>query len=131
MRWLMNLLLILTIVFTTGCSSGRLDNGILTGHVDIGPLLPVAQTGEPQPTPSAEVYAVWRIVVFSEDGIKEIASGEINSTGIYQIPLPPGAYMVAGRPASGTGFLGQQKQPVEIIKGETTYLDISIDTGIR
>jgi hypothetical protein len=131
MRWLINLLLILPIVFTTGCSSGSLDNGILKGHVDIGPLLPVVQAGELQPTPSAEVYAAWRIVVFSEDGIKEIASGEINSTGMYQIPLPPGAYMVAGRPASGTGFVGQQKQPVEIIKGETTHLDILIDTGIR
>jgi hypothetical protein len=127
----MNVLLTLTIAFTTGCSPDGVDNGILKGHVDIGPLLPVAQAGEPEPTPSADVYAAWRIVVFSEDGIREIAYGDIDSTGMYQIPLPPGAYIVAGRPASGTGFVGQQKQPVEIFKGETTHLDISIDTGIR
>jgi hypothetical protein len=125
------LLLILAIIGATGCSPDGLDNGVLKGHVDIGPLQPVTRVGEPEPTPSAEVYAAWRIMVFSEDGIREVASSEINAAGMYQIPLPPGVYMVAGKPASGTGFVGQQKQPAEIFKGETTLLDISIDTGIR
>ena len=131
MRTNLRVLLILAVIFAAGCSPDGAGEGMLKGHVDIGPLQPVQRVGQPESTPSAEVYAAWRIVVFSEDGIKEIAYGQINSAGMYQIPLPPGAYMVAGRLASGTGFVGQQKQSVKIIKNETTLLDISIDTGIR
>jgi hypothetical protein len=125
------LLLTVEIFSATSCSSDGMGTGVLEGHVDIGPLQPVARVGEPEPTPSAQVYAEWRIVVFSEDGQREVASGEINSAGMYQIPLPTGVYMVEGKPASGSGLMGQRKQPVEIFKGETTLLDISIDTGIR
>jgi hypothetical protein len=131
MKNTIRLLLMLAIIGATSCSPDGLGEGMLKGHVDIGPLLPVSRAGVPEATPSAEIYAAWRIVVFSEDGIREIASSTIDSTGIYEISLPPGSYMVAGRSASGTGFLGEQKQPVEIIKGEITQLDISIDTGIR
>lgn len=121
----------LAIFGATSCSPDGVGEGILKGHVDIGPLQPISQAGVPEPTPSAEIYAAWRIVVFSEDGIREIASSTINSAGMYEISLPPGSYLVAGRPASGTGLLGQPKQPVEIFKGEITQQDISIDTGIR
>lgn len=127
----LRILLTLAVIFVVGCSPDGAGEGMLKGHVDIGPLQPVQRAGQPEPTPSAEVYAAWRIVVFSKDGTREIAYATIDSAGMYEISLPPGTYMVAGRPASGTGFVGQQKQPVKIIKNETTLLDISIDTGIR
>jgi hypothetical protein len=128
---IVRLLLMLALTGATSCSPDGLGEGILKGHVDIGPLLPVSRAGVPEPTPSAEIYAAWQIVVFSENGIREIATSTIDSGGTYEISLPPGSYLVAGRPASGIGFLGQQKQPVELFKGEITQLDISIDTGIR
>jgi hypothetical protein len=131
MKNTIRLLLMLAIIGATSCSPDGLGEGMLKGHVDIGPLLPVSRAGVPEATPSAETYAAWRIVVFSEDGITEIASTTINSAGVYEISLLPGSYLVAGRPASGTGFMGQQKQPVEIFKGDITQLNISIDTGIR
>jgi hypothetical protein len=131
MRITIRLLLTLAIIGVMGCSPDGAGEGMLKGHVDIGPLQPVQRVGQPEPTPSAEVYAAWWIVVFSKDGTKEIADATINSAGMYEISLLPGTYLVAGRPASGTGFVGQAKQPVEIYKGETTFLDISIDTGIR
>jgi hypothetical protein len=77
------------------------------------------------------MYAAWRIVVLSEDGKREIARGEIDSSGQYQIKLPFGKYMVTARPVNGGGLGGQQVVPVQIIKGKATQLDISIDTGIR
>jgi hypothetical protein len=127
-----SLLFLSVIIFAlAGCSTGNQGYGSLTGHVDIGPLMPVSRVGQPEPTPSPEIYAAWKIVVFSEDGISEITSSTINSEGLYIISLPTGSYLVAGRPASGTGFLGQQKQPAKIFKGEITQLNISIDTGIR
>ncbi|MGZ6346039.1 MAG: hypothetical protein ACXWNC_00510 [Anaerolineales bacterium] len=131
MRLQTNLILFLTFVLTAGCSSGIQESGTLTGHVDIGPLQPVQRVGEPQPTPSPAMYAAWRIVVLSEDGKREIADGEIDSSGQYQIKLTIGKYMVTARPVNGAGLGGQQVKPVEILMGKTIHLDISIDTGIR
>ena len=131
MRFQTNLFLALTILFVMGCSSGSQASGTLTGHVDIGPLQPVERVGVPQPTPSPAMYAAWRIVVLSEDGKREIARGEIDSSGQYQIKLPDGKYMVTARPINGAGLGGLQVHPVEILTGKTTQLDISIDTGIR
>ena len=131
MRFQTSLFLALTILCVMGCSSGSQAGGTLTGHVDIGPLQPVERVGVPQPTPSPAMYAAWRIVVLSEDGKREIARGEIDSSGQYQIKLPDGKYMVTARPVNGAGLGGQQVHPVEILTGKTTQLDISIDTGIR
>jgi hypothetical protein len=131
MRFQTSLFLALTILCVMGCSSGSQASGTLTGHVDIGPLLPVERVGVPQPTPSPAMYAAWRIVVLSQDGKREIARGEIDSSGHYQIKLPDGKYMVTAKPVNGAGLGGQQVVPVQIIKREATQLDISIDTGIR
>lgn len=126
------LLLVSVIVLAlSGCSTGNQTYGTLTGHVDIGPLMPVSRVGQPDPTPSPEMYAAWKIVVFSEDGKREMARANINSVGDYQIQLPTGKYMITAKPVNGVGLGGQQQLPVEIIMDETIHLDISIDTGIR
>jgi hypothetical protein len=131
MRIQTSLFLALTILFATGCSTVSQVHGTLAGHVDIGPLQPVERVGEPQPTPSPEMYAAWRIVVLSQDGKREIARTEIDSRGNYQVIIPAGKYMVTAKPTSGVGLGGQRVQPVEVFSGETTQLDVSIDTGIR
>lgn len=131
MRFQTSLFLALTILCVMGCSSGSQASGTLTGHVDIGPLQPVERVGVPQPTPSPAMYAAWRIVVLSQDGKREIARGEIDSSGHYQIKLPDGKYLVTAKPVNGEGLGGQQGHPVEILTGKTIQLDISIDTGIR
>ena len=120
------------IVFTlAGCSTGNQIFGTLAGHVDIGPLMPVSQVGQPEPSPSPKMYAAWKIVVLSEDGKREIARADINHLGDYQIQLPTGKYTITAKPVNGVGLGGQQLLPVEIIIDETIHLDISIDTGIR
>jgi hypothetical protein len=123
---------LLVIVFmSAGCSNGNQASGTLTGHVDIGPLQPISRVGQPEPTPSPEMYAAWQIVVLAENGKREIARAGINSKGNYQIQLPAGKYNVTAKPVNGAGVGGQQEHSVGINKGETIHLDISIDTGIR
>jgi hypothetical protein len=118
MRFQTSLILLLTIVLAAGCSSGSQASGTLTGHVDIGPLQPVQRVGEPPPTPSPAMYAAWRIVVLSEDGKREIARGEIDSSGQYQIKLPFGKYMVTARPVNGGGLGGSKLCPCRLLRGK-------------
>jgi hypothetical protein len=131
MRSIMILSLSLGIIALAGCSSDRQETGTLTGHVDIGPLQPVARVGEPEPTPSPEVYAAWQIIVLTKDGKKEIARANIDSSGNYQVLLFIGTYMVTAKPVHGGGLGAQQIHLVEIQKGSATQLDVEIDTGIR
>jgi hypothetical protein len=131
MRSITTIFIIFGIIIVAGSSCSSQAKGILSGHVDIGPLQPVERMGEPQPTPSPEMYAAWQIVVLSEDGKSEIARAEIDSGGEYQVIIPVGKYMVTAKPANGEGLGAQQVQPAEIFNGKTTYLDISLATGIR
>jgi hypothetical protein len=122
---------IMGIILAAGCSSSGQTGGTLTGHVDIGPLQPVVRVGEPEPTPSPAMYAAWQIVVLSGDGHQVIARVGISSRGVYQVLIPAGIYKVTAEPVNGAGFGAQQVHSVEIIRGETTQLVVSIDTGIR
>ncbi len=131
MRSTISLLVILWVIVFSGCSSNGHGSGELAGHVDIGPLQPVARVGEPEPTPPPELYAAWQIVVLTKNGNKEIARAIINSLGDYQVQLSAGSYMVTSKPTNGGGFGTQQIYPVEIYMGKVTRLDLKIDTGIR
>jgi hypothetical protein len=131
MRSTMVLIVALGIMMLTSCSSKGQGSGILAGHIDIGPLQPVARAGEPEPTPSPEVYGAWQIVVFNETGKREITQAIINSSGDYQVQLSMGTYKVTAEPISGGGLGHQQIFTIEIIRNKTTQLDIAIDTGIR
>jgi hypothetical protein len=131
MRSTIILIVTLGIMMLAGCSSKGQGMGTLAGHVDIGPLQPVVHVGEPEPTPSPEVYAAWQIVILTENGNREIAIADIDSNGNYQVLLSVGTFMVTAKPLNVKGFSAQQAYPVEILKGKTTQLDIRIDTGIR
>jgi hypothetical protein len=127
----MVLIVALGIMMLTSCSSKGQGRGTLAGHVDIGPLQPVARAGEPEPTPSPEVYGAWQIVVFNETGKREITQAIINSSGDYQVQLSMGTYKVTAEPISGGGLGQHQIYVVEIQNESVTKLDLEIDTGIR
>ena len=112
-----------------GCSWGPKATGILEGHVSIGPLVPVVRVGEPEPTPAPEVYAGRQIVVFSGSG-REIARVQIDGQGNYRLALPAGSYRVDINHAGIDSAAGLPAE-VEILAGQTTQLDVDIDTGIR
>ena len=115
---------------TLGCSLGPKATGTLEGHVSIGPLVPVLREGEPEPTPAPEVYAGRQIVVFSSGGRKEITRVEIDGQGNYRVALPAGSYLVDINHAGIDSAAGLPAE-VEIMAGQTTQLDVDIDTGIR
>ena len=124
------IILLPLIILFTACRTTQAPDGILTGHVSIGPLQPAVQVGMPEPTPNAEVYAARQIVIFDERGRKEIARALISDKGTYEIALPAGTYTVDIN-HTGIDFAKGLPALVEIKAYEITRLDVSIDTGIR
>jgi len=117
-------------VLLFACQVAPAPQGILKGHVSIGPLQPAVREGVPEPTPNPEMYAARQVVVFDQKGRKEIARASINAAGDYEIALPAGNYIVDIN-HSGIDFAKGLPAQVEISINEVTVLDIAIDTGIR
>ena len=129
---LKRLVLIPLTIIVAGCALIDGGKGTLTGHVNIGPLVPVLREGEQEPTPSPEVYAAWQIVVFTEDMRREVARADIDSDGNYRIVLPVNTFMVTAAPTNGVrGPGGSSQYLVEITRDGITHLNLDIDTGIR
>jgi hypothetical protein len=122
--------LLACLVLTVACVRIGQERGTLAGHVTIGPLQPVQRQGEPAPTPGAEIYAAWEIVVYTLDMREEVARAPIDDQGDYRVELRPGIYTVRAEQAIGGG-LPQQTHTVGITVGQTTEQDIDVDTGIR
>lgn len=134
-KWaVLGLYLVVISVLPNACSpflgAGEAGKGMLEGKVSVGTLTPVQQVGVPEPTPAPEVYAERQVVVYSQDGKKEIARVQIGADGSYRVGLAPGAYLVD---INHLGIDSSKDLPVvvQINRDETTRLDIDIDTGIR
>ncbi len=112
------------------CQVISAPEGILRGHVSIGPIQPAIREGVPEPTPNPEMYAARQVVIFDQKGRKEIARASINATGDYEVRLPAGIYVVDIN-HSGIDFAKGLPTQIEIRPYEVTRLDIDIDTGIR
>jgi len=117
-------------VLLFACQVAPAPEGILKGHVSIGPLQPAIREGVPEPTPNPEVYAARQVVIFDQKGREEIVRASINAAGNYEIALPAGIYVVDIN-HSGIDFAKGLPAQVEISLNEVTLLDIAIDTGIR
>ena len=126
------LLLTALVITIASCTLFEHKKGTLSGHVTLGPLVPVLREGEVAPTPSPEMYAAWQIVIYTEDMQREVGRGNIDSAGNYQVALPASTYMVTAEPTGGGGGPGgSDVYSVEITNDRVTYLDLDIDTGIR
>ncbi len=112
------------------CQAAQPPEGILKGHVSIGPILPAIQDGVSEPTPNPEMYAARQIVIFDQSGRKEIVRASINAVGDYEVRLPAGIFTV-DISHSGIDFAKGLPAQIEIRPNEITYFDIAIDTGIR
>jgi hypothetical protein len=126
----MKRILILGLILFTACTVIATETGSLAGNVTIGPLQPAVQEGVPEPTPGPQVYAARKILVLSQDSQREIARVSINPDGTYAVTLPVGFYVID---ILGSAIERGMDLPreIEILSGQTTYLDIDIDTGIR
>jgi len=128
--------IVLAIALTSGalmlssCAQTPQQFGTIEGHVTIGPLSPVVRVGEPEPTPSPEVYQGREIVIYLEDGKTEFARLKLDAGGNYRAELPVGTYIVDINHL-GIDMSKDLPKVIEIREGEITRLDIDIDTGIR
>ncbi len=103
--------------------------GFLEGHVNIGPLLPVQRVGD-TPTVPPEAYAARQIIVYQADGKTVVTKLTPGKDGNYRVELAPGTYVV-GMARVGIDRARGLPATVTITSGQTTRLDIDIDTGIR
>lgn len=119
----------LFMLLVAACSPMSQEMGTLEGHVTMT-MAPVVQEGVPEPTPAPEAWAVRQIVVFRQNGQKEVARAQIGPRGTYQVRLPAGTYLVDINHAGMDQGI-DLPQIVEIISGQITRLDVRIDTGVR
>jgi hypothetical protein len=104
--------------------------GSLEGHVNIGPLLPVQRVGDATPTVPPEAYAARQIIVYQADGKTVVTKLTPDKDGNYRVELAPDTYIV-GMARVGIDRARGLPATVTITSGQTTRLDIDIDTGIR
>jgi hypothetical protein len=110
-----------------GCL-GPQNAGFLEGFVTIGPICPVEQINVTCPVPPSAYEA--RKIVLSTEEAQVVTIVDIDSTGFYHTSLAPDTYIVDINHI-GMDHSTDVPTAVTIIAGQTTVLNISIDTGIR
>ena len=129
--------LIVCIVFISGCIQQQnqiSEKGFLEGKVTIGPLCPNYRGSDEDPKcqPTEETYKARLIVVWTSDKKTKVAQIEPNVDGTYKIELSVGNYVVDLEKQQSIGVGGNNlPSTITINSGETTTLNIDIDTGIR
>ena len=114
---------------TTSDSTQNSAIGYLQGKVSIGPICPVESEDDPC-LPDPSLYSSHKLVILRSNGesVKHVA---IHGDGTYRTDLAPGTYGVDFTPHD-IGIPGSFEPPEAIVReGETTILNIEIDTGIR
>ena len=104
--------------------------GFLKGKVTIGPLCPVERIPpDPNCQPTEATYKAWQIAVYTPDKKTKFIQLEPDLDGSYQVILSAGQYLIDFEQPHA--FARSLPTTVMIKKGETTVLNIDIDTGIR
>ena len=104
--------------------------GYLEGHASIGPLQPVERIGVPTPTPPPAACTGRGLVILTADTGAEVQRIAFGADCTYRVSLPPGSYRVE-LDRRGIDTSRDLPRTVTIQAGQTTRLDVSIDTGIR
>lgn len=128
-------LVIITIAVAVILNGGNMPTGpgtvnaTLTGNVSIGPLCPV----EPCTVPHDQLVAAFaaRPISIATNGGSIVASVVADPDTGYTVSLKPGTYTVVDIRHQGIGGSRALPRTVTLRSGETVWLNISIDTGIR
>ncbi len=132
--WLI-LLMGLTLALAAACASGegtsptpnaeQVIAGTLKGAVTIGPLCPI----EPCSESSGYPFSGRELVLQQPGGV--VLQVPLQSDGTFEFVFPIGTYTVHMSPCEYLGCQAAFPVSVDIMDGETTTLNIDIDTGIR
>jgi hypothetical protein len=104
-----------------------IPNGTLAGDVVAGPTCPVAQAENPCPpkaVPDREV------MVKTADG-QVVATAITDTQGHFSVSVTRGTYVVEVSLTPGFGLRQTQVVHVIVLAGQTAYVKIELDTGIR
>ena len=104
--------------------------GTLAGQIAIGPFCPVETEGEPCPPPPG-TYESIAILVHTRDSRRLVADARADSTGHFEIELPPGSYRVSLEHGFGIPGGPDPVREARVLAGSVTTLSFDIDTGIR
>ena len=133
----LTIVILTTIIFIPGCNKQQFfsdgnGTGILKGTIDIGPLCPVETVpSDPGCLPTPETYKAYPVGIWTSNGKQKITTISPESDGSYNVQLPEGNYLIA-REKVQDGIGGSNLPATVLVRsGESTLLDINIDTGIR
>ena len=99
--------------------------GVISGHIDIGPLCPV-EPCTPQPT---NPYDGMQVVLFTDDEV--IAEFDLNEKGMFSGEAPAGEYQLEVRPCEYMGCSATLPIRVTMRADVPVTVELDIDTGIR
>jgi hypothetical protein len=123
------------ILLLTGCLKERdcHGSGFLAGTVTVGPLCPVEHNPPDSAClPTAATYLAYPVGVWTADGKNRISTITPDPpAGTYLLSLAPGTYRVVFEQSPEGPSRSNLPAEVAITDGDTTWLDIDIDTGIR
>ncbi len=108
-----------------GGSAGNL--GVLLGDVHfIGVPCPLIYPPRP---PCDGPYPDYEVIVFHADATTEAGRTRSDSAGVYRLALPAAGYVILT--ARGIDPSIRRRNEARVTAGDTTRLDLVVDTGIR
>jgi uncharacterized protein YegP (UPF0339 family) len=107
-------------------NSKQTQTGTLKGHVTIGPFCPVEKVNTTCAGPTNPYVGIQ--IVVNQNG-KQITTQNLSADGNYSFDLPAGNYAI-DRNSPGYNF-AHDPLNATVTAGQTTLLNINIDTGIR
>ena len=100
--------------------------GVLSGTVSRGPLTSIGGVGV-----SSAPIANAKVILSTPGGGPEVRSTATDAAGHYQVSLPSGSYLVTIGSVESSLFSKDLPASVTVSEGQTTTLDVMLDTGIR
>jgi hypothetical protein len=104
--------------------------GFIEGHLKIAWLGAAAEPSDtmPRQTVAPETYAKYPLIVFSQDGKREISRVTADGNGNYRVALPPGAYILDVQDRAAKR-LRAKPQPFTVVSNHTVRVDMNIVIG--
>ncbi len=132
-------LLVVMAVLVAGCGATAVGGatgtptatatGTLMGSVVAGPTCPVERTGG---TPCPYQPVANRQVTIETTGGAEVTTTTTDAQGQFRVTLAPGTYMVRVAIVPGTPGIRQLSTGnVTVTQGQTTTVEVLLDTGLR
>lgn len=120
-------LLLVSVIALSLAARRNIEAGTIEGKVVIGPWTPVEPPEGSHPPP--EVYTSRRVIL--EASFLPRVEIPMNGTGHFRAEVRAGTYSTRVSNCTWIGCSGVYHETVVIRAGETTMIQIDIDTGIR